>query len=92
MPAAPSYAGYRLPAESPLGKGYRIVIEARSQPMEAKSIAAAETWVSVSQSTLRRRAVVKAPMLCSTYQRFGRRAKPSANSGCKRRRQNLSVK
>ena len=34
--------------KSPLGKGHCAVIEATSRVIDAKSIAAAETWISVS--------------------------------------------
>ncbi len=41
--------GYaRVSTDSPLGKGHRIVTDARSRPMDANSMVAAETWISVS--------------------------------------------
>ena len=35
-------------AKSPLGKCYRVVIDARSRPMDANNMVAAETWINVS--------------------------------------------
>ena len=68
-------------SQSPLGKSHDIVAEARSRPTDANGMVAAETWASVSQSILRRREIVSAPMLCCTRQRLGSSTKPLASSG-----------
>jgi hypothetical protein len=63
--------------DSPLGKGHRIVSDASSRPMEANRTVAAETWVSVSSSILRRREMVRAPILCSTHIAWAAAQSPS---------------